>query len=138
MSIAHELVMEPSTSPDEILPTKVEAPLISQSLREAEIERLAGEIGRLIQDSDPESREELAQSANSLLREQGLRLNPASVNDQVVADARRRPLNPLAAGIGLIMVGATITLLLPFVGLTLAACGVIAALWGVIISTLRK
>ncbi|MGZ8452223.1 MAG: hypothetical protein ACXW6K_10580 [Candidatus Binatia bacterium] len=138
MSIAHELVMEPSTSPDEILPTKVEAQLISQSLREAEIERLAGEIGRLIQDSDPESREELAQSANSLLREQGLRLNPASVNDQVVADARRRPLNPLAAGIGLIMVGAAITLLLPFVGLTLAACGVIAALWGVIISTLRK
>ncbi|MGZ8425397.1 MAG: hypothetical protein ACXWYD_10645 [Candidatus Binatia bacterium] len=130
--------MEPSTSPDEILPTKVEAQLISQSLREAEIERLAGEIGRLIQDSDPESREELAQSANSLLREQGLRLNPASVNDQVVADARRRPLNPLAAGIGLIMVGAAITLLLPFVGLTLAACGVIAALWGVIISTLRK
>ncbi|MGZ8521131.1 MAG: hypothetical protein ACXWX7_13405 [Candidatus Binatia bacterium] len=138
MSIAHELVMEPSTSPDEILPTKVEAQLISQSLREAEIERLAGEIGRLIQDSDPESREELAQSANSLLREQGLRLNPASVNDQVVADARRRPLNPLAAGIGLIMVGAAITFLLPFVGLTLAACGVIAALWGVIISTLRK
>ncbi|MGZ8495974.1 MAG: hypothetical protein ACXWWP_08765, partial [Candidatus Binatia bacterium] len=111
--------MELSTSPDEILPTKVEAQLISQSLREAEIERLAGEIGRLIQDSDPESREELAQSANSLLREQGLRLNPASVNDQVVADARRRPLNPLAAGIGLIMVGAAITLLLPFVGLTL-------------------
>ncbi len=138
MSIAHKLVMEPSTSPDEILPTKVEAQLISQSLREAEIERLAGEIGRLIQDSDPESREELAQSANSLLREQGLRLNPASVNDEVVADARRRPLNPLAAGIGLIMVGAAITLLLPFVGLTLAACGVLAVLWGVMISALKK
>ncbi|HSQ11567.1 MAG TPA: hypothetical protein VLM90_01045 [Candidatus Deferrimicrobium sp.] len=130
--------METSTSPDQVLPTKVEAQLISQSLREAEIERLAGEIGRLIQDSDPESREELAQSANSLLREQGLRLNPASVNDQVVADARRRPLNPLAAGIGLIMVGAAITLLLPFVGLTLAACGVLAVLWGVLISTLKK
>lgn len=130
--------MKPSTSPDEILPTKVEAQLISQSLREAEIERLAGEIGRLIQDSDPESREELAQSANSLLREQGLRQNTASVNDEVVADARRRPLNPLAAGIGLIMVGAAITLLVPFVGLTLAACGVLAVLWGVMISTLKK
>ena len=138
MSIAQKLVMEPSTSPDEILRTKIEAQLISQSLREAEIERLAGEIGRLIQDSDPESREELAQSANALLRDQGLRLNPASVNDAVVADARRRPLNPLAAGIGLIMVGAAITLLLPFVGLTLAACGVLAVLWGVMISALKK
>jgi hypothetical protein len=112
--------------------------VISQPQREAEIERLAGEIGRLIQDSDPESREELAQSANSLLREQGLRPGLAPADAEGVADARRRPLNPLAAGIGLIMIGAALTLLVPFVGLTVVACGVLATLWGVIISAMRK
>jgi len=110
----------------------------SQPQREAEIERLAGEIGRLIQASDTETREELAEIANSLIREQGLRPGLPSVDTEAVADARRRPLNPLAAGIGLIMVGAAVTLVVPFVGLTLAACGVLAAFWGVMISMLRK
>ena len=123
---------------DENSRTKVGAQPISQPQREAEIERLAGEIGRLIQASDPETREELAESANSLIREQGLRPGFASVDTEVVADARRRPLNPLAAGIGLIMVGAAVTLLVPFVGLTLAAFGVLAALWGVMISAMKK
>ncbi len=123
---------------DEDSRTKVEAQPISQAQREAEIERLAGEIGRLIQASDPETREELAESANSLIREQGLRPGLASVDKEVVADGRRRPLNPLAAGIGLMMVGAAVTLLLPFVGLTLAAFGVLAALWGIMISAMRK
>lgn len=123
---------------DEDSQRKVGALPDPQPQREAEIERLAGEIGRLIQASDPESREELAESANSLIREQGLRPGLASVDTEVVADARRRPLNPLAAGIGLIMVGAALTLLVPFVGLTLAACGVLAALWGVMISALKK
>lgn len=56
---------------DEDSQRKVGAQPDSQPQREAEIERLAGKIRRLNQDSDPESREELAQSANSLLREQG-------------------------------------------------------------------
>jgi hypothetical protein len=130
--------MEQSMPRDEDSQRKVGAQPDPQPQREAEIERLAGEIGRLIQASDPESREELAESANSLIREQGLRPGLASVDTEVVADARRRPLNPLAAGIGLIMVGAALTLLVPFVGLTLAACGVLAALWGVMISALKK
>jgi hypothetical protein len=54
-------------------------------------------------------------------------MDPAAVDNQIITDARRRPLNPLAAGIGLIMVGAAVTLVVPFVGLTLAACGVLAA-----------
>lgn len=130
--------MKQSTPTDEVSRTKAGAQVSSQPQREAEIERLAGEIGRLIQHSDPETREELAQSANSLLREQGLRPGLALAGTKVVADARRRPLNPLAAGIGLIMIGAALTLLVPFVGLTVAACGVLATLWGVIISAMRK
>ncbi len=123
---------------DEDSQRKVGSQADSQTQREAEIERLAGEIGRLIQASDIKTREELAEIANSLLREQGLRMDPAAVDNQIITDARRRPLNPLAAGIGLIMVGAAVTLVVPFVGLTLAACGVLAAFWGVMISMLRK
>ena len=123
---------------DEDSRTNLEAQSISQAQRETEIERLAGEIGRLIQAADPDTREELAESANSLIREQGLRPGFAPVEKTVIADARRRPLNPLAAGIGLIMVGAAVTLLLPFVGLTLAAFGVLAALWGIMISAMKK
>ena len=123
---------------DEDSRTNLEAQSISQAQRETEIERLAGEIGRLIQAADPDTREELAESANSLIREQGLRPGFARVEKKVIADARRRPLNPLAAGIGLIMVGAAVTLLLPFVGLTLAAFGVLAALWGIMISAMKK
>ncbi len=130
--------MEQLIPQDEDLTTTVEARSISQAQREAEIERLAGAIGRLIQASDPESREELAEIANSLIREQGLRPSLTSLEKEVVADARRRPLNPLAAGIGLLMIGAAVTLLLPFVGLTLAAFGVVAALWGITISAMRK
>lgn len=132
------LAMEQLIPQDEDLTTTVEARSISQAQREAEIERLAGAIGRLIQASDPESREELAEIANSLIREQGLRPSLTSLEKEVVADARRRPLNPLAAGIGLLMIGAAVTLLLPFVGLTLAAFGVVAALWGITISAMRK
>ena len=123
---------------DEDSRTKVGAQPILPAQREAEIERLAGEIGRLIQASDPEIREELAASANSLIREQGLRPGLAPADEEVVADGRRRPLNPLAAGIGLMVVGAAVTLLLPFVGLTLAAFGVLATLWGIMISAMRK
>ncbi|MEO6163361.1 MAG: hypothetical protein ABIP88_04395 [Candidatus Binatia bacterium] len=130
--------MKQSTPTDEVSRTKFGPQVISQPQREAEIERMAGEIGRLIQDSDPETREELAQSANSLLREQGLRPGLAPAGTEVVADARRRPLNPLTAGIGLIMIGAALTLLVPFVGLTVAACGVLATFWGVIISATRN
>jgi hypothetical protein len=130
--------MEQLMPRDEDSQRKVGSQPDSQTQREAEIERLAGEIGRLIQASDIKTREELAEIANSLLREQGLRMDPAAVDNQIITDARRRPLNPLAAGIGLIMVGAAVTLVVPFVGLTLAACGVLAAFWGVMISMLRK
>ena len=129
--------MKQSPPRDEISP-KVGAQTNSQSQREAEIERLAGEIGRLIQASDAETREELAQSANSLIREQGLRSDPSSVGEERADDARRRPLNPLAAGIALFIIGAAMTLLVPFVGLAVAVCGVVTALWGVLISVMRK
>ena len=41
-----------------------------QQKREEEIERLAREIGRLIREADPETREELKEAASALMREE--------------------------------------------------------------------
>jgi hypothetical protein len=113
--------------------------LLSEEAREREIERLATEIGRLIHQADAEIREELAESATALLREEGLR---AGMEQQAMAqtaqlDARRERINPLAAGIGLMVVGAGLSLLVPFLGIALAAIGALAVIWGLILSWKR-
>ena len=112
---------------------------LSEEAREREIERLATEIGRLIHQADAETREELAESATALLREEGLR---AGTDQQAMGqtdqlDARRERINPLAAGIGLMVVGAGLTLLVPFLGIALAAIGAIAVIWGLVLSWKR-
>ena len=128
-----------STSPaDEFSATGTRAQIGSQAEREAEIQRLAGEIGRLIRDSDPETREDLAHTADVLLREEALRASFVTAGNKPIVDAQQRPLNPLAGGIALILVGAAIALLLPFVGLALAVCGVLTTLWGIVISARKK
>jgi hypothetical protein len=112
----------------------------SQAERELEIERLASEIGRLIHQSEPDAREDLAQAASALLREEGLRAGTDTASTEATGlkvEARRRPLNPLAAGIGLLVVGAALAVLLPFLGVVLAVCGALAILWGLVISWVR-
>jgi hypothetical protein len=52
--------------------------------------------------------------------------------------APRTRSNPLAAGILLAALGLGLALIVPFVGLTLAAIGVILVLWGGVISWSRK
>jgi hypothetical protein len=50
----------------------------------------------------------------------------------------RRPVNPLAAGLGTLLVGAGLTLLFPFVGIGIMILGAIAVVWGIIISAVRE
>ena len=130
--------MAPTSPADEFSSIGARAQVGSQADREAEIQRLAGEIGRLIRDSDPETREELAHTADILLREEALRPSFVTAGNKPIVDAQQRPLNPLAGGIALILVGAAIALLLPFVGLALAVCGVLTTLWGIVISARKK
>jgi hypothetical protein len=69
------------------------APMISERERELKIENLAAEIGRLIHGSNPEAREDLAQAATALLREEGLRATVPGLA-RSVTDAGHRPFNP--------------------------------------------
>ena len=130
--------MEATSPGNEIPSASARAPLVSQAEREAEIQRLAGEIGRLISECDPETREELAHTADILLREEGLRPSFVTAGNKPIVDTQQRPLNPLAGGIALMLIGVAIALVLPFIGLALAACGALTTLWGIVISARRK
>jgi hypothetical protein len=99
-----------------------------QAKREEEIERLAREVGQLIQSAEPETQEELREAASALMREEA---NAIREPGQLT---RRRPMNPLAAGVGLLVVGAVLVFLIPPVGVTLAFCGLVGILWGAIIT----
>jgi hypothetical protein len=103
--------------------------------REDEIERLVAQAGRLIREAEPGARGELAEAAAAILREEALTAQ-AAVERQ--AGQSRQPVNPLAAGLGLLVVGAGMVLLFPFVGVAIMVCGAIAIVWGIAISAMRK
>jgi hypothetical protein len=102
---------------------------------EEEIERLVAQAGRLIRQAEPGVREELAEAATTILREEAL--TPQGTEQRQVSQSRQ-PVNPLAAGLGLLVVGVGLALLFPLVGIGIMVCGAIAIVWGAIISAMRK
>lgn len=110
---------------------------VSERERERKIESLAGEIGHLIHSANPEAREDLAQAATAILREDGLRAGIEPLGKDPTG-VQHQPFNPLAAGIGLIVVGAALALLIPFIGIALGGFGAVAVIWGLILSWKRK
>jgi hypothetical protein len=105
----------------------------TQQNREEEIERLALETARLIREAEPGTQQQLADSASAIIRQES---QPPQESNQ--SASVRRPMNPLAAGLGLVVIGAGFAFLVPFLGVALIACGLIAVVWGVIISWVRK
>ena len=103
--------------------------------REEEIERLAAQAGRLIREAEPGTRAELADAANAILREEALTGQTPELQRETVERSR---VNPLAAGIGILVIGAGLTLLFPLIGIALMFCGAIAITWGLIISVTRR
>jgi hypothetical protein len=47
-------------------------------------------------------------------------------------------MNPLAAGLGLLVIGTGLAFIVPFVGLSLLVIGIFAIVWGGIMSAIRK
>jgi hypothetical protein len=101
--------------------------------REQEVERLAQELGRLIQSAEPEKREDLKDLAFTLIREEIFERGAAEQK----SDGTVRPFNPLATGVLFFVLGAGLFFLFAGVGLALMLGGVIFVVWGALISWLK-
>ena len=106
-------------------------PNAAQQAREPEIERLAQELGRLIQGADPERRDDLKELAFALIREE---LIHDAEGEQQKAGAAPAPLNPLGTGVLIFFLGAGLSFVFGPVGLVLMLGGIIFVIWGALIS----
>lgn len=104
---------------------------------EEQVEKLVGDIGRAIRNAEPGRRAGLKELAETLLHEEIGSIPEQSQAETAEMSAVRKRANPLAAGILLGLFGLGLALIVPFIGLTLAAIGVILVLWGGVISWSR-
>lgn len=94
---------------------------------EQEIERLVDEINRAIQRSPADQQHELRSYASSLIDDIAV---GSSVQPSQSAQIERRPFGLVAAGLALLVIGAGFALIIPLIGLSLVALGVVLAIWG--------
>jgi hypothetical protein len=107
---------------------------LAPEAREQEIERLAQELGRLIQGADPERREDLKELAFALIREEFIHKADGEVS---AAGSAPAPFNPLGTGVLIFILGAGLSFIFGPVGLVLMAGGVIFIIWGALISWIK-
>jgi hypothetical protein len=102
--------------------------------REQEIERLAQELGRLIQGADPERRDDLKEMAVALMREEFIhKAEPDPSGGTTPA-----PFNPLGTGVLMFFLGGGMTFVFGPVGLLLMVMGILFVVWGALISWFKK
>ena len=101
---------------------------------EQEIERLAQQIGRLIQSAEPQKREDLKELAHTLIREEMFQRGEGEEKGEVAIPG---PFNPLGTGVLILILGAGLSFVFGPVGLTLMLGGVIFIVWGALISWLK-
>jgi len=102
---------------------------------EAEVERLAERIGRLIRSVEPDKREDLKELAFSLVREELIR---GEEPRKEASGATPAPMNPLGAGVLFFMLGAGLSFVFGPVGLALMVGGLFFIAWGAAISWFKK
>jgi hypothetical protein len=107
---------------------------LAPDAREQEIERLAQELGRLIQGADPERREDLKELAFALIREEFIH---KAGDDASTAGAAPAPFNPLGTGVLIFVLGAGLSFVFGPVGLVLMLGGIIFVVWGALISWIK-
>ena len=103
--------------------------------REREIERLAQELGRLIQGANPERREDLKELAFALIREE---LIHTGEGEKIEGGSAPTPFNPLGTGVLIFFLGAGLSFVFGPVGLVLMLGGLIFIVWGALISWFRR
>jgi hypothetical protein len=103
--------------------------------REQEIERLAQELGRLIQGADPQRREDLKELAFALIREELIHDAEAEASGGRSTPA---PFNPLGTGVLIFCLGAGLSFVFGPVGLLLMVSGLIFVVWGAVISWMTR
>ena len=102
--------------------------------REQEIERLAQEIGRLIQGAEPEKQQDLKELAYTLIREEMFERGESEKKSEGAV----RPFNPLGSGILFFALGAGLFFVFPGVGLMLMFGGAMFVVWGAAMSWLKR
>ena len=98
------------------------------STTEQDIERLVDEISRVIQRSPADQQHELRSYASSLISD--IATDSSVQPNQPSVQSERRPFGLVAAGLALLIIGAGFALIIPPIGLTLIALGVVLAIWG--------
>ena len=101
---------------------------------EQEIEKLAQEIGRLIQGVEPQRREDLKELAYTLIREEMIQ---GGEGEKAGEGSPPGPFNPLGTGILIFVLGAGLSFIFGPVGLLLMVGGLIFVLWGAAISWVK-
>ena len=109
-------------------------PNLAPQAREQEIEKVAQELGRLIQGADPEQRNDLKELAFALIREEFIHKAEDQESHPGSAPA---PFNPVGTGVLIFCVGAGLSFIFGPVGLVLMLAGVIFVTWGAIISWIK-
>ena len=109
-------------------------PNLAPQAREQEIEKVAQELGRLIQGADPEQRNDLKEMAFALIREEFIHKAEDQESQPGSAPA---PFNPLGTGVLIFCVGAGLSFIFGPVGLVLMLAGVVFVTWGAVISWIK-
>jgi hypothetical protein len=102
---------------------------------EHEIERLAQEIGRLIQTAEPERREDLKELAYTLIREEMFEEGGGERAKQISPPG---PFNPLGTGVLIFALGAGLSFIFGPIGIVLMLGGLFFILWGAVISWVKR
>ena len=108
---------------------------LAPEAREQEVERLAQELGRLIQGAEAERREDLKELAFALIREEFI--HKADDGEANKAGTTPGPFNPLGTGVLIFVLGAGLSFIFGPVGLLLMLGGVIFVVWGALISWIK-
>jgi hypothetical protein len=103
---------------------------------EQRVEKLVSDISGVIRSAEPEKRAGLKELAETLLHEEISTIVEESPAGPVQSSPSR--VNPLAAGLLLVLLGLGFVLLFPLVGMTVAFIGAVLVVWGGAISWFRK